>query len=166
MSSGAEQGARRCQNSLGSCTVALPTVNRRCLAVAAPWTARGHRHGVHRHAGRRCPARLDDAMAEDTPVRGREAGGDARARAAGRPAVRTFCLASNQSRGAFPAVLRRVPVARMRPAARSPGKRRIASSVDMICIATACAKRTCKTRLLAQALSKSSDFLMCTQGKS
>jgi hypothetical protein len=31
-------------------------------------------------------------------------------------------------------------------------------SVDMICIANSCAKTTCKTRLLAQALLKSSDF--------
>jgi hypothetical protein len=42
----------------------------------------------------------------------------------------------------------------------------LTGSVDMICIATACAKRTSKTRLLAQALSKSSDFLICLQGKS
>jgi hypothetical protein len=36
----------------------------------------------------------------------------------------------------------------------------------MICIANDCAKRTCKTRLLAQGLRKSSDFLIGTQGKS
>jgi|SRR5882724_3084393 len=37
---------------------------------------------------------------------------------------------------------------------------------DMICIANGCAKRTCKTRLLAQGLRKSSDSLICTQGRS
>jgi hypothetical protein len=36
----------------------------------------------------------------------------------------------------------------------------------MICIAIAGAKRTRQTRLLAEALSKSSDFLIGTQGKS
>jgi hypothetical protein len=36
----------------------------------------------------------------------------------------------------------------------------------MICIATDGAKRTCQPRLLAQALRISSDFLICTQGKS
>jgi hypothetical protein len=39
-------------------------------------------------------------------------------------------------------------------------------SVDMICIANNRAKRTCKTRLLAQGLRKSSDLVICTQGKS
>jgi hypothetical protein len=43
---------------------------------------------------------------------------------------------------------------------------RLMPSVDMICIANGYAKRTCKTRHLAQGLRKSSDFLMCTQGKS
>jgi hypothetical protein len=44
--------------------------------------------------------------------------------------------------------------------------RRSARSVDKICIATAGAKRASKPGLLAQALSTSSDFLICTQGKS
>jgi hypothetical protein len=39
-------------------------------------------------------------------------------------------------------------------------------SADMICIATACAKRASNIRLLAQALSKSSDFLICAECKS
>jgi hypothetical protein len=43
---------------------------------------------------------------------------------------------------------------------------RVMPSVDMNCIANDCAKRTCKIRLLVQALRKSSDFLICTQGKS
>ena len=43
---------------------------------------------------------------------------------------------------------------------------RLTPGVDMICIANYYAKRTCKTRLWAQALRKSSDFLICTQGKS
>jgi hypothetical protein len=42
----------------------------------------------------------------------------------------------------------------------------LSSGVDMICIANDCAKRACKTRLLAHALCKSSDFLICMQGKS
>jgi hypothetical protein len=50
--------------------------------------------------------------------------------------------------------------------ARTPNQPQLSSSVDMICIATACAKRTCKLWLLTQALSKSSDFLICTPGKS
>jgi hypothetical protein len=49
---------------------------------------------------------------------------------------------------------------------RSRFRQRLSASVDMICIATACAKRTCKTRLLAQALSKPSDFLICAECKS
>jgi hypothetical protein len=43
---------------------------------------------------------------------------------------------------------------------------RRSASVDMICIATACAKRASITRLLAQALSKSSDFLIYAECKS
>jgi hypothetical protein len=35
----------------------------------------------------------------------------------------------------------------------------------MICIVTACAKRASETRLLAKALSKPSDFLICALGK-
>jgi hypothetical protein len=49
---------------------------------------------------------------------------------------------------------------------RSGFRARLSSGVAMICFATACAKRTCKTCLLVQALSKSSDFLMGTQSKS
>src|SRR5262245_2556423 len=45
-------------------------------------------------------------------------------------------------------------------------RRRLSAGVDMICIATACAKKTCQPRLLAQALSKSSDFLIWTQDTS
>jgi ATP-dependent helicase Lhr and Lhr-like helicase len=39
----------------------------------------------------------------------------------------------------------------------------LSHGADMICIATACAKRASNTRLLAQALSKSSDFLICAE---
>ena len=42
---------------------------------------------------------------------------------------------------------------------------RLMPGVEMSCIATACAERASQTRLLAQALSKSSDVLICTQGK-
>jgi hypothetical protein len=49
---------------------------------------------------------------------------------------------------------------------RSRFQPRLKRGVDMICMATACAQRTCKTQLLAQALSKSSDVLICTPGKS
>jgi hypothetical protein len=49
---------------------------------------------------------------------------------------------------------------------RGARRKRVMPGVDMICIATACAKRASKNRFLAQALSKSSDFLICTQGKS
>jgi ATP-dependent helicase Lhr and Lhr-like helicase len=42
----------------------------------------------------------------------------------------------------------------------------LSHGADMICIATACAKRASNTRLLAQALSKSSDFLICAECKS
>jgi hypothetical protein len=38
--------------------------------------------------------------------------------------------------------------------------------VDMICLANDCAKSACTTRLLAQGLRKSSDLLICMQGKS
>src|SRR5262249_29681891 len=60
---------------------------------------------------------------------------------------------------------RRAPDYLQRPL-RSRFRQQVTPGVDMICMATACAKRTRKTRLLAQALSKSSDFLICTQGKS
>jgi hypothetical protein len=43
---------------------------------------------------------------------------------------------------------------------------RLNEVIDMVCIATGCAKRACQTRLLAQALSKSSAFLICMQGRS
>jgi hypothetical protein len=49
--------------------------------------------------------------------------------------------------------------------ARLGFQQQLTPSVDMICIANDCAKRTCKTRLLAQGLRKSSDFLICMQGK-
>jgi hypothetical protein len=38
--------------------------------------------------------------------------------------------------------------------------------IDMICIATTCTNRASKPGLLAQVLSKSSDFLICASGKS
>jgi hypothetical protein len=43
---------------------------------------------------------------------------------------------------------------------RSRFRQQPTPGVDMICIAIACAKRASNTRLLAQALSKSSDFLI------
>jgi hypothetical protein len=49
---------------------------------------------------------------------------------------------------------------------RSRSSPRLKPSVDMICIATTCAKKASQPQLLAQALSKSSDFSICTQGKS
>jgi hypothetical protein len=54
----------------------------------------------------------------------------------------------------------------LQPTPCSGFRQQLTPSVAMICMATACAKRASKTRLLAQALSKSSDFLICTQGKS
>jgi hypothetical protein len=44
---------------------------------------------------------------------------------------------------------------------RSRFRQQMTPDVDMICIATACAKMASNPRLLAQALSKSSDFLIC-----
>jgi hypothetical protein len=49
---------------------------------------------------------------------------------------------------------------------RSGYQARLKPGVDLIGMATDCVKRTCKPRLLAQALRKSSTFLICTQGKS
>jgi hypothetical protein len=49
---------------------------------------------------------------------------------------------------------------------RSRFRQQLTPGIDMIGIATACAKRASYTRLLAQALSKSSDFLICAECKS
>jgi hypothetical protein len=65
----AEPGTRLCQNSLVSCTIALPTVQRRCLSVWEPCTSMGHIHGAHRHDVILFPERLDDDIAADNPVR-------------------------------------------------------------------------------------------------
>jgi hypothetical protein len=45
-------------------------------------------------------------------------------------------------------------------------RQQLTPGVDMICIATSCAKRASNTRLLAQALSKSSDPMICAECKS
>jgi hypothetical protein len=78
----AEPGTRLCQNSLVSCPLALPPVQRRGLSGSAPWTAMGPIHGANRHAGLLCPERLDDDIAEAHPVRVLEAVVDALALAA------------------------------------------------------------------------------------
>jgi len=48
---------------------------------------------------------------------------------------------------------------------RSRFRQQLKAGVEMICMATACANNWVWQILLAQALSTSSDLLMCTQGK-